>query len=96
MDKLQCTIEQITFRSEDYCYSVVRCNSSTYCDSFTAVGIMPNVSTSLATKIFKQYGCLAVSIVTENPYRLADNICGVGFKSGLLHMIIQNNHSLFE
>lgn len=40
-----------------------------------------NVSTSLATKIFKQYGSQAIQIVTENPYRLADEIWGVGFKT---------------
>ena len=40
-----------------------------------------NVSTSLATKIFKQYGSQAISVVTENPYRLADDIWGVGFKT---------------
>ena len=194
MDKIQCTIEQITFRDESNGYSVVRCNSSAYSDSFTAVGIMPyvhigsvfilygswklhpkygwqfsfqqcietmpatilglknylasglikgigpvyaskivdyfgydtinvldnnpeklaevqgigpkriekissswseqkeirnimlflqsyNVSTSLAVKIFKQYGNQAIYIVTENPYRLADDIWGVGFKT---------------
>lgn len=194
MDKIQCTIEHITFRCEDNGYSVVRCNSTAYYDSFTAVGFMPdvhigsvfnlygswkihpkygqqfsfqeceetmpatihglkkylgsglikgigpvyaskivdhfgydtldvldhspeklaevhgigpkridkiskswgeqkeiknimlflqsyNVSTSLATKIFKQYGNQAISIVTENPYKLADDIWGVGFKT---------------
>ena len=40
-----------------------------------------NVSTSLATKIFKQYGSQAISVVTEKPYRLADDIWGVGFKT---------------
>ena len=40
-----------------------------------------NVSTSLATKIYKQYGARSVQSVTENPYRLADEIWGVGFKT---------------
>ncbi|MBQ7193168.1 MAG: ATP-dependent RecD-like DNA helicase [Synergistaceae bacterium] len=40
-----------------------------------------NVSTSLAAKIFKQYGSQAIQTVTENPYRLADDIWGVGFKT---------------
>ncbi len=40
-----------------------------------------NVSTSLATKIFKQYGSLSIQTVTENPYRLADELWGVGFKT---------------
>ena len=40
-----------------------------------------NVSTTLATKIFKQYGSLSIQTVTENPYRLADELYGVGFKT---------------
>lgn len=40
-----------------------------------------DVSTSHATKIWKQYGNEAISVVTENPYRLADDIWGIGFKT---------------
>lgn len=40
-----------------------------------------DVSTSLAAKIFKQYGKESISAVTENPYRLADEIWGIGFKT---------------
>ena len=40
-----------------------------------------NVSTTLATKIFKQYGARSIQTVTENPYRLADELWGVGFKT---------------
>ena len=40
-----------------------------------------NVSTSLATKIFKQYGNQSIQTVTENPYRLAEELWGVGFKT---------------
>ena len=39
------------------------------------------VSTSHATKIFKTYGSESIQIVTENPYRLADDIWGIGFKT---------------
>ena len=39
------------------------------------------VSTSLASKIFKQYGHESITVVTENPYRLADEIYGIGFKT---------------
>ena len=38
-----------------------------------------NVSTSHATKIYKTYENEAIPIVTENPYRLADDIYGIGF-----------------
>ncbi|MCK5542509.1 MAG: ATP-dependent RecD-like DNA helicase [Desulfobacterales bacterium] len=37
------------------------------------------VSSAYATKIFKQYGDDAIEVVTENPYRLADDIFGIGF-----------------
>ena len=40
-----------------------------------------DVSTAHATKIFKQYGPDSIKIVQENPYRLADDIWGIGFKT---------------
>ena len=40
-----------------------------------------DVSTAHATKIYKQYGAKSIEIVTENPYRLADDIWGIGFKT---------------
>ncbi|MCF0145003.1 MAG: ATP-dependent RecD-like DNA helicase, partial [Eubacterium sp.] len=39
------------------------------------------VSTAHATKIFKTYGSDSISVVTDNPYRLADDIWGIGFKT---------------
>lgn len=39
------------------------------------------VSTSRAVRIFKTYGQEAVSVVRENPYRLASDIRGIGFLS---------------
>lgn len=39
------------------------------------------VSTSHATKIFKTYGKDSIAVVKENPYRLADDIWGIGFKT---------------
>lgn len=39
------------------------------------------VSTACATKIFKAYGSESIKIVTDNPYRLADDIWGIGFKT---------------
>jgi len=38
------------------------------------------VSSTYAMKIFKQYGDKAVSVVKENPYRLATDIYGIGFR----------------
>jgi len=38
------------------------------------------VSTTYATKIYKTYGHEAIGIINENPYRLADDIWGIGFK----------------
>ncbi|MFC1845681.1 ATP-dependent RecD-like DNA helicase [Candidatus Dependentiae bacterium] len=38
------------------------------------------ISTTFATKIYKTYGQNAVGVINENPYRLADDIWGIGFK----------------
>ena len=38
-----------------------------------------DVSTSHATKIFRTYGENSIAVVRENPYRLADDIWGIGF-----------------
>ena len=40
-----------------------------------------DVSTAHATKIYKQYGSDSISVVKDNPYRLADDIWGIGFKT---------------
>lgn len=37
------------------------------------------VSSTYAAKIFKQYGNEAIQVVSENPYRLAEDIFGIGF-----------------
>ncbi|HUJ69868.1 MAG TPA: helix-hairpin-helix domain-containing protein, partial [Syntrophorhabdales bacterium] len=37
------------------------------------------VSPAYAAKIFKQYGSEAVPVVRENPYRLAEEVFGIGF-----------------
>jgi exodeoxyribonuclease V alpha subunit len=39
------------------------------------------VSTNLAVKIYKQYGDQALNVVQSDPYRLARDIFGVGFKT---------------
>ncbi len=39
------------------------------------------VSTSLAVKIYKTYGDTSVSIVQHEPYRLAADVWGIGFKT---------------
>ena len=40
-----------------------------------------DVSTSHATKIYKTYGNESIQVVKENPYRLADDIWGIGFRT---------------
>ncbi len=40
-----------------------------------------DVGTSHATKIYKTYGSESIRIVKENPYRLADDIWGIGFRT---------------
>ena len=37
------------------------------------------VSSTFATKIYKKYGNESIALLTENPYRLTDDIWGIGF-----------------
>ena len=39
------------------------------------------VSTSFGSRIYKYYGNQSIEIVKENPYKLADDIYGIGFKT---------------
>ncbi|WP_062355382.1 SF1B family DNA helicase RecD2 [Herbidospora yilanensis] len=39
------------------------------------------VSTSIAVRIFKQYGETSIDVVRAEPYRLADDVWGIGFKT---------------
>jgi exodeoxyribonuclease V alpha subunit len=39
------------------------------------------VSTSRSVRIFKTYGADAIKVLTENPYRLARDVRGIGFKT---------------
>jgi exodeoxyribonuclease V alpha subunit len=39
------------------------------------------VSTSRAVRIFKTYGADAIQVLSENPYRLARDVRGIGFKT---------------
>lgn len=38
------------------------------------------ISTTYAVKIFKEYGSRLYKVISENPYQLADDISGIGFK----------------
>ena len=40
-----------------------------------------DVSTAFAAKIYKQYGNESISKMKENPFRLADDIWGIGFRT---------------
>ncbi len=40
-----------------------------------------DVSSAYASKIYRQYGKTSIAIVKENPYRLATDIFGIGFKT---------------
>ena len=40
-----------------------------------------DVSTAHATRIYKHYGAESIDVVKENPYRLADDIWGIGFRT---------------
>ena len=43
------------------------------------------ISTKLAAKIYQYYGMKVSKVLEENPYQLADNIEGIGFKTCLLY-----------
>ncbi len=47
-----------------------------------------NISPTYATKIYKKYGMRSIAVLHENPYRLADDIWGIGFK--IADQIAQN------
>ncbi|RQD70494.1 MAG: ATP-dependent RecD-like DNA helicase [Tindallia sp. MSAO_Bac2] len=52
------------------------------------------VSTAYAVKIYKTYGNESIPIVSENPYRLAEDIWGIGFKTAdkiAKHMGFEND-----
>src|SRR5437660_2223030 len=40
-----------------------------------------DVSMNLATRIYKQYGQESIKVVRENPYKLAQDIHGIGFRT---------------
>lgn len=39
-----------------------------------------NIGVNIGVKIYREYGEEAIKIIKENPYRLADDISGIGFK----------------
>lgn len=60
--------------------------SSTFKDQKEISSIMvflqdKGMSTNFASKIYKRYGSNSIALITQNPYRIAEDIWGVGFKS---------------
>lgn len=47
-----------------------------------------NISAAYAAKIYKRYGAESIAVLEQNPYRLAEDIWGIGFK--LADTIAQN------
>src|SRR5439155_14627 len=52
----------------------------TYANEETGYTIA-GVSTSLAVRIYKKYGDASISVVRNEPYRLAADVWGIGFKT---------------
>ncbi len=52
------------------------------------------ITTTYAIKIYKMYGNNAIGIIKENPYRLADEVAGIGFKTA--DRIAQNMGVAFD
>src|SRR5881275_2560103 len=40
-----------------------------------------NVSMNVATRIYKQYGQESIKVIRENPYQLAEDVHGIGFRT---------------
>ncbi len=40
-----------------------------------------DVSTAYAVRIYRAYGADSIDVITENPYRLADEVRGIGFRT---------------
>src|SRR5436305_348225 len=40
-----------------------------------------NVSMNVATRIYKQYGKESIKVIRENPYQLAEDVHGIGFRT---------------
>lgn len=56
------------------------------------------ISTAMAIKIYKEYGNNAIEIIKQNPYRLADDIFGIGFKTAdkIAESLGVDPHSLYR
>lgn len=50
-------------------------------EKYLGSGLIKGVSTAFAAKIYRQYGNESIPKVKENPFRLADDIWGIGFKT---------------
>lgn len=60
-----------------------------------------DISPAYAARIYKYYGEAAVAIIRENPYRLADEMVGIGFKTAdklarLMGTDLNSPHRLFS
>src|SRR6202040_4182531 len=54
------------------------------------------VGTARAVRIYKTYGADAVQVMTENPYRLARDIRGIGFKTAVIRVRAGISYALTE
>src|SRR5438067_890300 len=74
-EQLTGAVERVTFHSEETGFCVLRVKVRGHRDLVTVVG------TARAVRIYKTYGNDAIVRVQENPYRLALDIHGIGFKT---------------
>ncbi|HHW57514.1 MAG TPA: ATP-dependent RecD-like DNA helicase [Clostridia bacterium] len=56
------------------------------------------ISTYMAIKIYKEYGNNAIEVIKQNPYRLSDDIFGIGFKTAdkIAENLGVDPHSLYR
>jgi len=87
-------VERVTYQNAENGFCVLRLKARGHRELVTLVGhaaatvreIMVflhshGVGTARAVRIYKTYGGDAVQVMSENPYRLAHDIRGIGFKT---------------
>jgi hypothetical protein len=86
------SVERVTFHNDDNGFAVLKVKARGKRDLVPVVGHVASISagkyihanvvgTSRAVRIFKTYGHDAIQVMTEDPYRLARDIRGIGFRT---------------
>lgn len=75
------TLNQFMFLSPDQCGEITEgLQQNTRMAELSALICGEGIGIGTATRIYKEYGTSSVETVKENPYILADDVYGIGFK----------------